>query len=838
MVIPNLSREVRSVTLSVRAKSRLLRFKHLLSLSVTPGRQNQVKAREMVGMLATFRPEGGVISSPGELSSKLSRLSGFLPLSWKERRTRCREVSRLVWAWSTVLVSRPLKGVCSTKVDYLDLLLLGLRWVTLDSADLISQFKSVTTKLVQLGVADLSPAAVAVREVRADVDALTSPKQGRGRRVLCRLVARAQAEPGFAVGLYQAKRAAAELRPEFRKAKLAENLSLLSTYQKGDRFLLPRMVEQVRRTVQELRALNPAWKLQTTRCAKLPSPNATWESTRKEGGALGLWARRFLESYPGDQIEATQIACRRVGIPEPFKLRVISAGQADAYSRLLRYQPSLWGLLKDHPCFQLIGRPLERGDISKFWKQATRRFGSKAVALSGDYSAATDNLHPLLAEATMMELLRGSNLGDVEEALLIAGLTRHRIDPERVGEQPLLETGVAQRWGQLMGSPISFPILCLINAAACRYALENEAGLQGCLSLEDAGILVNGDDCLVPLPSPKGMEEWTRVVKACGLNPSPGKCFVSLHSAQLNSTLFIKRQRAQFAPFLRVNLLWGLCTKGADAGKSVIGATTSLPSLASRSDGLFLGFSKGQKSWVRMTLRAILQNDLQRSRPIPIHLHQSWGGLGIPFLRKRGPLWRVGPDQLRVVKRFLEDPGFWLEAKRTLTLSAEDPSTLGHLVMQSQTAWERSADHREDILVVKGTEETPSAPVPWILARIHSAKSTPAPRGRPLWRVRRAWSRLLEDCRSVPLDTSEVPELTKKARHGVGVEPIRRLHFPLPEVEPERLRLWLQQPMLRRLILRQMVTETGLPGSECLGYLRSSGLITQKPTGRETVSGR
>ncbi|QKI29251.1 RNA-dependent RNA polymerase [Kummerowia striata ourmiavirus] len=775
-----LRREVRSLTLSVRGRQRMQRYLCLLSCLLTPGRQYQDKAREMSKALQAFRPEGNsLIKSPGELRSILNRLSASFLVKGKEGQTRAREVSRLVWAWSTVCALRPGQKSCPhTNGDFLSVVLLGLRWMTLESADLIKQFKATTTLLVQQGVKDLSPAAVSRFDTMQSLDRLVSPVMGRDRHHTRRILFRVRQEPGFAVGLYQAKRAAAPLRPSFRRGKLDENWDLLTSVQPSDPILLPILKEQVVRTVQELRAFRPSWQLQTTKTAALPSTSASWESSRKEGGSLGFWARSFASEYPGDQIETERksIPCRRVGIPEPFKLRVISAGKADAYARLLRFQPSLWGLLKDHPQFQLVGRPLRRGDITRFWNNAHRLFGDRAVALSGDYSAATDNLHPSLSITAIDAIIEGHPISESDRNLLHLGLTGHLIDPE----DPEMEAN--QRWGQLMGSPISFPILCIINMAVCRYAVEQQS--DSTLSIREAGVLVNGDDCLIPLPSPRGYGEWARLVEACGLKPSPGKCFVSRHAAQLNSMLYLSSAAPQFTPFLRVNLLWGLETKGLLAGTTVFGGCKQLSELSGRSVGLLDGFPRHQRMWLRRAFREVAMPDLERSRPIPLHLSQSWGGLGIPFLRKKDRRWRIGPNQLRVVQRFIRDPSFWLDARRRLTVAADRHWDLSVEVMRSQSAWERSATRREDVLVRKGTEETPSAPVPYTLAHLARvvAKSTLPSKGltaTPLSRVRKEWSRLLASCSSDPLPscTRELADLSRVARDGNGMEPVRRLEF-------------------------------------------------------------
>lgn len=96
-----------------------------------------------------------------------------------------------------------------------------------------------------------------------------------------------------------------------------------------------------------------------------------------------------------------------------------------------------------------------------------------------------------------------------------------------------------QRNGQLMGSVTSFPILCIINGALCRWALElsSEQEFASYISLASAKMCINGDDCVM-VTNQRGREIWSKVTAFCGLKESVGKVYWSSVYLNMNSTCF------------------------------------------------------------------------------------------------------------------------------------------------------------------------------------------------------------------------------------------------------------------------------------------------------------
>jgi len=92
-----------------------------------------------------------------------------------------------------------------------------------------------------------------------------------------------------------------------------------------------------------------------------------------------------------------------------------------------------------------------------------------------------------------------------------------------------------------MGSVISFPFLCLLNAAVCRMALELDMGSFG-HKLRKLPFLVNGDDCIL-MGSINLMKLWETIIQCVGLSSSIGKTYFSKRIIVMNSMLFIDYEK-------------------------------------------------------------------------------------------------------------------------------------------------------------------------------------------------------------------------------------------------------------------------------------------------------
>jgi hypothetical protein len=112
-------------------------------------------------------------------------------------------------------------------------------------------------------------------------------------------------------------------------------------------------------------------------------------------------------------------------------------------------------------------------------------------------------------------------------------MTQHILQDPETGEMSF------QRHGQLMGSVVSFPVLCIANATVCRMAMEFGMGLirgQG-LKLSQLPLSINGDDAVFRTTY-AGYKAWERLASSIGLTPSLGKVYRSRYFLNINSTNF------------------------------------------------------------------------------------------------------------------------------------------------------------------------------------------------------------------------------------------------------------------------------------------------------------
>lgn len=225
---------------------------------------------------------------------------------------------------------------------------------------------------------------------------------------------------------------------------------------------------------------------------------------------------------------------------EPLKTRIISKGESLAYYWMKPLQIALHSALRKIPCFRLIGRTLSPTDLMDLVSRPLEQEAEGTDNMqwhSVDYSAATDGLSSRLGLAILERVLEWEMNGPISGEVKLAAmrvLGPHQLYyPTRGkdGKPKQAEFKGLQRNGQLMGSILSFPILCLANAMVY-------ADVVGAKSLEDFNhVLINGDDMLY-----RGTEvEWDKHVvvgKSVGLEMSVGKAYRHPVYANINSTGF------------------------------------------------------------------------------------------------------------------------------------------------------------------------------------------------------------------------------------------------------------------------------------------------------------
>lgn len=294
-----------------------------------------------------------------------------------------------------------------------------------------------------------------------------------------------------------------------------------------------------------------------------PPLKGTLESGRADGGALAglsdighaeflevaLFGRDFSHPLPSHLEGALQVV-QSAGKPRPlttfskdgFFLKPL---HKTIYSHLSRRN---W---------------LLRGDLTD---SALKRAGFRSDAgllTSGDYSSATDNLSIEVMECALEAILEGcvsvppnvkqfasracrpwlwESKEDFGAAAETAGLLG-----KSIGEYSEKST-MKPRKGQMMGSYLSFPFLCLQNYLAFRWATRHHRGRLP--------VLINGDDILFQ-SSDSLSREWASVVGGLGLEVERTKTSVERDWGTLNSTLVVWNSEGLLTvrPTLRFGML-------------------------------------------------------------------------------------------------------------------------------------------------------------------------------------------------------------------------------------------------------------------------------------------
>jgi len=294
----------------------------------------------------------------------------------------------------------------------------------------------------------------------------------------------------------------------------------------------------------------------------------TWESFNSLMVDITLMAK-FKPAHLSSAVKVSAVC-------EPLKVRLITKGNEVKYYLSRFYQKALWQHLQRFPQFIATGRPIRIDDFHNLLDREDRVFQgstSKGITpsnptgqgvikrfdswVSGDYSAATDNLKITCTKDAFESSLIKSGLDEAVQELLREVLyeqdiyypnkyvVRGGLDPER------------QTNGQLMGSTLSFPILCVVNLCAYWKTLEEYLGRE--VSIYDLPVLVNGDDILFR-SNEIFYNRWIENITEVGFLLSLGKNYVHKTFFTINSLGFLfneaKREFSEVG-FLNVGLLTG-----------------------------------------------------------------------------------------------------------------------------------------------------------------------------------------------------------------------------------------------------------------------------------------
>lgn len=233
-------------------------------------------------------------------------------------------------------------------------------------------------------------------------------------------------------------------------------------------------------------------------------------------------------------------------IVEPLKVRTVTVGTARNYL-LKPLQEAMLTALRAYPEFKPCFTPDYREEIKSL-------LGLGSHWLSGDYSSATDGVHQDLFLAGLKPLIARLDPGlrELVEREASPHLCQY---PKQYDIEDVYQTN-----GQLMGSLLSFPLLCLMNAFTLHKATGRPLGeLPG---------LIHGDDLLARVDRTV-YKSWREFCPLVGLQLSVGKNYFHPVWGSIDSQVFygpdcIHLGTGKFGVLksLDLNAVWRLLSRG------------------------------------------------------------------------------------------------------------------------------------------------------------------------------------------------------------------------------------------------------------------------------------
>lgn len=311
---------------------------------------------------------------------------------------------------------------------------------------------------------------------------------------------------------------------------------LLLSHSFGD--ILPIVKEEYRehRNYHES-FLSSTWT-QEVECVRIThKPDSSEPSliVQRIGTAVSQSDKTLSYSFP-TQPPSTPPVVEAIALSEPLKVRMIT--KAEAHTKCLKpLQMAMFEALATYPQFCLTngcsknilwddfekdGLPwIER--IEGCIQSIQSRKEDDELWLSGDYTAATDNF-PMWATKALMEGIL-SNI-DHEPT---KDWARWEISNHTIRYPKDIPDGT-QTSGQLMGSLVSFPLLCLLND----FIVSRSGFSLG-------KYMINGDDVVACGPR-HVVDKWREDAPKVGLSLSIGKNFIDKDFCTVNSQLFYQGQ--------------------------------------------------------------------------------------------------------------------------------------------------------------------------------------------------------------------------------------------------------------------------------------------------------
>jgi hypothetical protein len=203
-------------------------------------------------------------------------------------------------------------------------------------------------------------------------------------------------------------------------------------------------------------------------------------------------------------------------IVEPLKVRTITRPDCRTYA-LKPLQLAMFKSLRQWKCFEPCWDP--EYNLQELLKP---KFGE--LLLSGDYTSATDDLNPQIVRIVGEELVKEFGPGFLSDLITWESGEHIVCYPPKTNLDAVRQTN-----GQLMGSLLSFPILCLANAfTMCRATGSPLAEVRAVFHGDDIAAVVSQDQ----------YKNWIKEAESIGLSLSVGKNYLSTDFVSIDSQLF------------------------------------------------------------------------------------------------------------------------------------------------------------------------------------------------------------------------------------------------------------------------------------------------------------
>jgi len=354
-----------------------------------------------------------------------------------------------------------------------------------------------------------------------------------------------------------AKRSVTCLSDEDRESAIVKHKASMAVLRPTDPSILIRLRHFVRAKLRDFdRGFTPF--------AKPFSSNACLEVSRSRGGPRKFfeaegsqelsheWRRLALSTTPKMALWECEVKTRSLleerirvnfsvpplpevrAVPLPphnAKVRIITVGSAH-FHKLVPLQARLIDYCKSR--FPALVRPVHCDLISA---QIGPLSSPNEFWVSGDFESATDNIHLDCTQTMMLGILDVWPEFEYLRELALRDVSSHLIT------YPDGDT-VLQLNGQLMGSLLSFPLLCILNDFIFCSIYRNDRKL------------INGDDILFQ----SNKEDYVRWCDACtsvGLVPNMRKTLLAKRVLQMNNKYYVQKRSGDFVqvPLIYTDLL-------------------------------------------------------------------------------------------------------------------------------------------------------------------------------------------------------------------------------------------------------------------------------------------